>query len=114
MKPLYCFLLVSFICWETVISQNSYQDLIERMSYYTVDSYTSAVDDLQRRFPQEYKPGTKWKEALSELEQFRDEYVEGLRREDLKVKKKVENILCHLDAALLANPLLNEKKDCSH
>lgn len=110
MKYFYCFLLVSFMGLEIVMAQNSYSDLIERVSFYTEDSYTSAIEDLQKKYPQEYRPGTKWRDALSELEQYRKEYVEGLRKEDPKIKKKVVNLLRHLDAALLINPLLNEKK----
>lgn len=78
---------------EIVMAQNSYSDLIERVSFYTEDSYTSAIEDLQKKYPQEYRPGTKWRDALSELEQYRKEYVEGLRKEDPKIKKKVVNLL---------------------
>lgn len=48
MKYFYCFLLVSFMGLEIVMAQNSYSDLIERVSFYTEDSYTSAIEDLQK------------------------------------------------------------------
>ena len=51
-----------------------------------MDSYTSAVDDLQGGFLRNINLERNGKKPFL-VEQFRDEYVEGLRREDLKLKE---------------------------
>ena len=80
------------------------------MNFYSTDSYRAAVNDLKKKFPDTYHPGDKWEKALGELEQNRKAYTDGLQQQDAKIEKKVVRLLDCLDAALLANPLLEGKK----
>lgn len=110
MKHFYCILSAFIIGIGTGFSQNRYTDLVERMNFYSTDSYRAAVNDLKKKFPDTYHPGDKWEKALGELEQNRKAYTDGLQQQDAKIEKKVVRLLDCLDAALLANPLLKGKK----
>lgn len=110
MKHFYCILSAFIISIGTGFSQNRYTDLVERMSFYSIDSYRAAVNDLKQKFSGTYHPGDKWEKALEELEQNRKAYTDGLQQQDAKIEKKVVRLLDCLDAALLANPLLEGKK----
>lgn len=93
------------------ISANDYCfDLEKRIGFYTVESYSKAVNDLERNFNGIYNPDSKWKDAINDLESNRNKYILGLRAKDKKTVKKVEQILDILDGVLLDNPLIRDKR----
>lgn len=110
MKKFYCLLSLCLLGLTPLAAQTSHEDLIERMGFYSAESYKAAVENLERKYAGQYNPGKEWKKALDDLEQNRAAYAEALRRNDRKAEKKVLSLLKELDATLLANPLLEGKR----
>ncbi|MEG1543197.1 MAG: SUMF1/EgtB/PvdO family nonheme iron enzyme [Tannerellaceae bacterium] len=80
-----------------------------RLKQYKPESYRAAVLDLQKKYTA-YQPGKAWEKALSELDTNRAQLLAGIRRGDKKSIRMAEGLLKELDATLLANPLVREKK----
>lgn len=93
-----------------VSGQDYYSDLEKRIGFYNSRSYNNAINDLKKQFKKEFNPGSEWEDVLHDLEQNRQEYVQGLKQKDKKTVRKVEKILKVLDGVLLENPLIKDKQ----
>lgn len=91
-------------------AQDSWQSLINRLTYYSPEKYKSAVNNLKKKYPDSYRPDAGWEKAVSELETNKETLISGLKAKDTKAEKQATKLLQQLDAALLANPLLADKQ----
>ena len=91
-------------------AQDSWQSLINRISYYSPEKYKSAIDHLKKKYPDSYRPDKDWEKALDELKTDKEKLIDGLKSKDPKAGKQAQKLLKQLDAALLANPLLADKQ----
>ena len=104
-------LIVSGLCSPFLLSaQDSWQSLINRLTYYSPEKYKSAIDNLKKKYPDSYHPDKDWEKALSELKTDKETLISGLKAKDPKAEKQAKKLLKQLDAALLANPLLADKQ----
>lgn len=86
------------------------QGLESRLSHYEPAKYRAAVSHLQKKYKETYQPAKGWEKALEELTDHRALLIEGIRKADKKSIRQAEDLLKILDATLLANPLIREKK----
>lgn len=104
-------LLLSGLFSPTYLSaQDSWQSLINRLSYYSPEKYKAAVDHLKKKYPDSYRPDANWEKALDALKADKETLISGLKAKDPKAEKQARKLLKQLDAALLANPLLADKQ----
>lgn len=94
----------------SILAQDAWQDLVHRLTYYSPQSYKSAILDLQKQFPKTYQADADWEKTIQELEANRQALIEGLNKQDKKAEKQAIQLLKKLDKNLLANPLLVGKK----
>ena len=96
-------LIVSGLCSPFLLSaQDSWQSLINRLTYYSPEKYKSAIDNLKKKYPDSYHPDKDWEKALSELKTDKETLISGLKAKDPKAEKQAKKLLKQLDAALLA------------
>lgn len=91
-------------------AENKGDDLIERLDYYTPETYRLSVQNLQKVYPDTYAPAKGWEEALTELSAKKGELVREIKAGNKKAEKEAEKLLRTLDATLLANPMLKDKQ----
>ena len=104
-------LILSGLLSSSMLSaQDSWQSLINRLTYYSPEKYKSAVNNLKKKYPDSYRPDAGWEKAVSELETNKETLISGLKAKDTKAEKQATKLLQQLDAALLANPLLADKQ----
>ncbi len=104
-------LIVSGLCSPFLLSaQDSWQSLINRLTYYSPEKYKSAIDNLKKKYPDSYHPDKDWEKALSELKTDKETLISGLKAKDPKAEKQAKKLLKQLDAALLANPSCTNRK----
>lgn len=84
--------------------------LIERLDYYTPETYRLSVQNLQKAYPETYAPAKGWEEALAELSAKKGELIREIKAGNKKAEKEAEKLLRTLDATLLANPMLKDKQ----
>ena len=95
-------LIVSGLCSPFLLSaQDSWQSLINRLTYYSPEKYKSAIDNLKKKYPDSYHPDKDWEKALSELKTDKETLISGLKAKDPKAEKQAKKLLKQLDAALL-------------
>lgn len=103
-------LLICLFLIKTATFSATSQDLESRLSFYQPNKYRAAVKSLQSKYKNAYTPHADWEKMIDELENNRADILDGIRRGDKKAVKQAESILKVLDATLLANPLVKEKK----
>ncbi len=86
------------------------QSLVDRLNYYSPQSFRLAVDDIQKRYGKAYQFPTDWEKNVKELEDKKETLITRLQAGDKKAEKEVVTLLKKLDAVLLANPLLANKQ----
>lgn len=94
----------------SLFAQSPGESLVNRLNYYSPEKYKAAVGNLQKKYPDSYRPKADWEKAVSELETQKQTIIQGLKANDKKAIKQASHLLEQLDAALLANPLLADKK----
>lgn len=104
------FCLVGILSVTRLYADTDNQDLINRLTFYTPSQYRMSVNELKKSFPDTYKPSAKWEEALSELEKNKPELITAIKNGDKKAVQTATKLLSVLDAALLENPLIKDKK----
>ena len=73
-------LIVSGLCSPFLLSaQDSWQSLINRLTYYSPEKYKSAIDNLKKKYPDSYHPDKDWEKALSELKTDKETLISGLK-----------------------------------
>lgn len=90
-------------------AQDSWQDLINRLSYYSPEKYKSSVDYLQKKYPDDFHPDGDLEKTINELKTNKEQLISGLKSKNPKAEKQARQLLEQLDAVLLANPLLKDK-----
>ena len=104
-------IIFSGLCSPYLLSaQDSWQSLIDRLTYYSPEKYKSAIDHLKKKYPDSYRPDKNWEKAFEELKTDKETLINGLKAKDPKAEKQAQKLLKQLDAALLANPLLADKQ----
>ena len=66
----------------SILAQDAWQDLVHRLTYYSPQSYKSAILDLQKQFPKTYQADADWEKTIQELEANRQALIEGLNKQD--------------------------------
>lgn len=102
--------LLGLLVSSSAFAGASRQDLISRLNNYTPEKYRAAVEDLRRKFPDTYKPDSKWEQYVQQLEKDKNSLITRLRAEDKKAEQEAADLLKKLDAVLLANPLVADKQ----
>lgn len=74
-------------------AQDSWQSLINRLTYYSPEKYKSAVNNLKKKYPDSYRPDTGWEKAVSELETNKETLISGLKAKDTKAEKQATKLL---------------------
>ena len=70
-------LIVSGLCSPFLLSaQDSWQSLINRLTYYSPEKYKSAIDNLKKKYPDSYRPDKDWEKALNELRNIIEDKTE--------------------------------------
>ena len=104
------FILAGLCCSFLLSAQDSWQSLINRLTYYSPEKYKLATDNLKKKYPDSYRPDKDFEKALEELKADKETLINGLKAKDPKAEKQAQKLLQQLDAALLANPLLAGKQ----
>ena len=104
------FILAGLCCPFLLSAQDSWQSLINRLTYYSPEKYKLATDNLKKKYPDSYRPDKDFEKALEELKADKETLIKGLKAKDPKAEKQAQKLLQQLDAALLANPLLAGKQ----
>lgn len=88
---------------------NKEDDLVKRLNYYKPETYRLSVQNLQKNFPDTYRPDKGWENALNELSAKKAVLIRDIKAGNKKAESEAEKLLRTLDATLLANPMLKDR-----
>lgn len=86
------------------------ENLAWRLNQFRAADYRSSIEYLNTKYGASFRPGKEWMEASKELKEKKVLYLKMLQNNDVKTISQVEKLFRTLDKALLANPMVKEKK----
>ena len=89
---------------------NEADDIIVRLQYFNPVQYQMALDDLSKSFPEKFTPDQQTPSFLQKMVEYQSVLVEQIENGDKDALKEAIDLLMQLDAQMLKNPLLTDKK----
>ena len=89
---------------------NEADDVIVRLQYFNPVQYQMALDDLSKSFPEQFTPDQQTGKLLQTIKDRQPFLVQQIAKGDKNALKEATDLLAQLDAQMLKNPFLADKK----
>jgi hypothetical protein len=108
-KSIFCLVFWAVCLSFTATAGNAAEDLIYRVSAFNPVQYKMALDDLEKSFPDRFKPEEQTYAALQKMSEQKADLLTRMKKNDKAAFKEAAELINLLDAQLLRNPLIEGK-----
>jgi formylglycine-generating enzyme required for sulfatase activity len=108
-KSIFCLVFWAVCLSFTATAGNATEDLIYRVSTFNPVQYKMALDDLEKSFPDRFKPEEQTFAALQKMSEQKADLLTRMKKNDKAAFKEAAELINLLDAQLLRNPLIEGK-----
>ena len=109
MKKIISITILLFLFYEDLFC-NEAKDIIVRLKYFDPVQYQMALDDLSKSFQGQFIPDPQTNSLLQKMKDRQSALVQQIENNDQNALQDATDLLVQLDAQMLKNPLLADKK----